>query len=197
LFRSPGEPGRNPCRAPRRSRNSDSQPVPPVSPQIRQLIVTVRDQRVILDADLAALYSVSTKVLNQAVKHYQERFPETFLFQLTNSEWKILRSQIVTSSFHGGRRYLPFAFTEHGTLMAANVLNSPQAIQMSVALISAFNRLREALSANQLLAKRLAEIEKSLFSHDAALRDLYQKIRPLSLPLLDPPKRRIGFRTDN
>ncbi len=134
-----------------------------------------------------------TKALNQAVKRNQERFPEAFLFQLTNSEWKILRSQIVTSSLHGGRRYLPFAFTEHGALMAANVLNSPQAIQMSVALI----RLREALSANQVMAKRLAEIEKSVLSHDAALRDLYQKIRPLLFPPPDPPQRRIGFHTDN
>ena len=103
----------------------------------------------------------------------------------------------MTSSLHGGRRYLPFAFTEHGALMAANVLNSPQAIQMSVALISAFIRLREALSANQVMAKRLAEIEKSVLSHDAALRDLYQKIRPLLLPPPDPPKRRIGFHTGN
>ena len=172
------------------------QSLPALNPDIHQLIVTVRDQRVILDADLASLYSVPTKVLNQAVKRNQERFPEAFLFQLTNSEWKILRSQIVTSSLHGGRRYLPFAFTEHGALMAANVLNSPQAIQMSVALISAFIRLREALSANQFMAKRLAEIEKSLLSHDAALRDLYQKIRPLLLPPPDPPKR-MGFHTDN
>jgi hypothetical protein len=173
------------------------QSLPALNPDIHQLIVTVRDQRVILDADLAALYSVPTKVLNLAVKRNQERFPEAFLFQLTNSEWKLLRSQIVTSSFHGGRRYLPFAFTEHGALMAANVLNSPQAIQMSVALISAFIRLREALSANQVMAKRLAEIEKSVLSHDAALRDLYQKIRPLLLPPPDPPKRRIGFHTGN
>ncbi len=103
----------------------------------------------------------------------------------------------MTSSFHGGRRIPPYAFTEHGALMAANVLNSPQAIQMSVALIAAFIRLHEALAANHAMAKRLAEIENTVLTHDAALRDLYQKIRPLLLPPPDPPRRKIGFKTDN
>lgn len=132
------------------------------------------------------------------MKRNQERFPGAFLFQLTRSEWiTILKSQIVTSSFHGGRRIPPYAFTEHGALMAANVLNSPQAIQMSVALIAAFIRLHEALAANHAMAKRLAEIENTVLTHDAALRDLYQKIRPLLLPPPDPPRRKIGFKTDN
>ena len=173
-------------------------PKPAPLANIAPLIVTVRDQRVILDADLAALYGVSTMVLNQAVKRNRERFPEAFLFQLTRSEWlNNLKSQIVISSIHGGRRSPPFAFTEHGALMAANVLNSPKAIQMSVALIAAFIRLREALSVNHVMAKRLAEIENTVLTHDAALRDLYQKIRPLLLPPPDLPRRKIGFKTED
>jgi hypothetical protein len=110
----------------------------------------------------------------------------------------VASSQIVTSSLHGGRRYPPFAFTEHGVLMAANVLNSPNAIQMSVALVAAFIRLRETLAANTGMAKRLVEIEKTVLTHDdAALRDLYQKIRPLLLPPPDPPRRKIGFKSDD
>jgi phage regulator Rha-like protein len=104
-----------------------------------------------------------------------------------------LRSQNVTSKGRGGRRFLPNAFTEHGALMAANVLNSPQAIQISVALIAAFIRLREALAANQDMSKRLAEIENAILTHDAALCDLYEKIRPLLLPPPDPPRRKLGF----
>jgi hypothetical protein len=173
-------------------------PKPAPLANIAPLIVTVRDQRVILDADLAALYGVSTMVLNQAVKRNWERFPEVFIFQLTRSEWlNDLKSQIVISNTRGGRRSPPFAFTEHGALMAANVLNSPKAIQMSVALIAAFIRLREVLAADHAMAKRLAEIENTVLTHDTALRDLYQKIRPLLLPPPDPPRRKIGFKTDN
>jgi ORF6N domain len=173
-------------------------PKPAPLANISPLIVTVRDQRVILDADLAALYGVSTMVLNQAVKRNQERFPKTFLFQLTRSEWlNDLKSQIVISNTRGGRRSPPYAFTEHGSLMAANVLNSPNAIQMSVALIAAFIRLREALAANHAMAKRLAEIESTVLTHDTALRDLYQKIRPLLLPPPDLPRRKIGFKTED
>jgi hypothetical protein len=172
-------------------------PKPATLANITPLIVTVRDQRVILDADLAVLYGVPTKVLNQAIKRNPERFPEAFLFQLTRSEWlNNLKSQIVTSNIRGGRRSPPYAFTEHGALMAANVLNSPQAIHMSVALVSAFIRLREALATNQAMAKRLIEIENTVLTHDTALRDLYQKIRPLLLPPPDPPRRKIGFKTD-
>lgn len=173
-------------------------PKPAALANITPLIVTVRNQRVILDADLGVLYGVSTMVLNQAVKRNRERFPKAFLFQLTRSEWlNDLKSQIVISNARGGRRSPPYAFTEHGALMAANVLNSPQAIQMSVALIAAFIRLREALAADHAMAKRLAEIESTVLTHDTALRDLYQKIRPLLLPPPDPPRRKIGFKTDD
>jgi len=158
-----------------------------------QLILTLRGQRVILDADLAALYEIPTKALNQAVKRNADRFPTEFAFQPTRQELTILRSQFVTSRFHGGRRHLPYVFTEHGVLMAANVLNSPRAVAVSVALIKAFVRLREVLATNQVVAKRLAEVEKTLVTHDAALRDIYQRIKPLLLPPPDPPRKKIGF----
>jgi phage regulator Rha-like protein len=158
-----------------------------------QLILTLRGQRVILDADLAALYEVSTKRLNEQVKRNADRFPAEFAFQPTRQELTNLRSQIATSSLHGGRRYLPYVFTEHGVLMAANVLNSPRAVAVSVALIKAFVRLREVLATHQVVAKRLAEVEKTLVTHDAALRDIYQRIKPLLLPPPDPPRKKIGF----
>jgi len=142
-----------------------------------QLILTLRGQRVILDADLAALYQVTTKRLNEQVKRNADRFPPEFAFPLTQKELTILRSQSATSSYHGGRRYLPTAFTEHGVLMAANVLNSPRATAVSVALIKAFVRLREVLADNQ----------------SVALRDIYQRIKPLLLPPPDPPRKKIGF----
>jgi hypothetical protein len=157
------------------------------------LILTVRGQRVILDSDLAALYEIPTKVLNQAVKRNAERFPEEFAFLLNPKEVAILRSQIVTSSFHGGRRFSPRVFTELGVLMAANVLNSPRAVAVSVALVKAFVRLREALAANQAVEGRLAKVEKTLLTHDVALRDIYQRIKPLLLPPPEPPRKKIGF----
>jgi len=158
-----------------------------------QLILTLRGQRVILDADLAVLYEVPTKRLNEQVKRNADRFPPEFAFQLSTEEFANLRSQIATSSSHGGRRFLPYAFTEHGVLMAANVLNSTRAVAVSVALVKAFVRLREVLVTNQVMGKRLAEVEKTLVTHDAALRDMYQRIRPLLLPPPDPPRKKIGF----
>ncbi len=158
-----------------------------------EIILNLRGQRVILDADLAALYEVSTKRLNEQVKRNADRFPPEFAFQLAAKELTILRSQIVTSSSHGGRRFLPYVFTEHGVLMAANVLNSPRAVSVSVALIKAFVRLREVLATNQVMGKRVAEVEKTLVTHDAALRDIYQRIQPLLQPPPEPPRKRIGI----
>ncbi len=158
-----------------------------------QLILTLRGQRVILDSDLAALYDVPTKALNQAVKRNEDRFPTEFAFQLAREEVAILRSQIVTSSSHGGRRFLPYVFTEHGVLMAANVLNSARAVAVSVALVKAFVRLRELLATNQSVAKRLTEAEKTLMLHDSALRDIYQRIQPLLQPPPEPLRKKIGF----
>jgi len=183
---------------------------------IEPLIVRVRGHRVVLDADLARLYGVTTKRFNEAFKRNRARFPGDFAFQLTQAEMLNLRSQIATSSLenidlkdkskkrpsgvtgtHGGRRYLPKVSTEHGAVMAATVLRSEQAVQMSVFVIRAFVRMREHVAANTAIIKRLAEIDKSLLEHDTALVDIYRKLLPLLQPEAAPRKRRIGFVTDN
>jgi len=172
---------------------------------IENKILLIRGQKVMLDTELAALYKVTTKRLNEQVKRNKDRFPSDFMFRLTAQEVTLLRSQIAISSFdnnrsqfaagseHGGRRYLPYAFTEHGAIMAANVLNSRQAVQMSVFVVRAFIKMREQLLNRAEMEKRLADIEKTLMGHDTALRDLYQKIRPLLLPPPAPPRGKIGF----
>ena len=165
-------------------------------------IQTVRGQRVIIDTDLARLYDVETKALNRAVRRNKVRFPKDFVFRLTQEEWQDLRCQFGTSKMletssqkksRGGRRYLPYAFTEFGALMAANVLNSSQAVKMSLYVIRAFVKSRDELAANSAILKRLAQIDNTLFLHDSVLRDLYQKLRPLLAPPPEPPKPRIGF----
>ena len=166
----------------------------PVEPAIP--ILAIRRQRVILDADLARLFGVETRALNQAVKRNTERFPEDFLFRLNQAE----KAQVITNCDHlRGLRFaksLPFAFTEHGALMAANVLNSPEAVKMSVYVIRAFIKIREELTTNAAILKRLAEIDNTLLVHDTALRDVYQKLLPLLSPPPENPKRRIGFSPD-
>ena len=130
----------------------------PVEPLIREL----RSERVILDSDLARIYGVPTKRLNEQVRRNAGRFPSDFVFQLTRQEVAILRSQIATSSSaYGGRRYLPYAFTEHGAIMAANVLNSPRAVQMSVFVVRAFVALRRDLGRYTVLRRKLAELERT------------------------------------
>ncbi len=160
------------------------------------VIRTIRGQRVILDFDLAEIYGVQTKVLNQAVKRNASKFPEDFMFRLTRDEAEDLRasrSQSVTLKRGQNVKYLPHAFTEHGAIMAATVLNSPKAVEMSVFVVRAFVKMREQLLATATLAKRLAEVEKDLLIHDAALRELFDQIRPLLLPPPDPPRNPIGF----
>jgi phage regulator Rha-like protein len=156
-------------------------------------ILFLRGQKVILDADLAALYGVPVKHLNQQVKRNARRFPKDFLFRLSREEYADLRSQSAASqSGHGGRRYMPLAFTEHGAIMAATVLNSKRAMQMSIFVVRAFVRMREALTANRQIASKLAELEQRLEHHDAAIQDLVEAIREL----MTPPaanQRRIGF----
>jgi hypothetical protein len=167
---------------------------------ILPLIHTIRGQRVILASDLAKLYGIETKQLNQQVKRNLERFPSDFMFQLTADEVdaiKILRSQIVTLKKGQHQKYLPYAFTEHGAIMAANVLNSPQAVAMSVFIVRAFVQQREVLATNDAILKRLAEIDKTLLQHNAALRDVYQKLLPLLQPPPDPPRPKIGFRENS
>ena len=198
---------------------------------IEPLILTLRGQRVILDADLAEIYGVPTKRLNEQVKRNADRFPEDFMFQLTAQEWDNLKSQIATSSSevvgnkgdeslrsqiatlkqsvgdetdksnwsqiatssHGGRRKLPYAFTEHGAIMAATVLNSPEAVAMSVFVVRAFVLMRERLAANTEILRRLAEIDKTLLEHNGALAVIWEQLQPLLSPPPDPPRKKIGF----
>jgi hypothetical protein len=174
--------------------------------KIERRIYSIRGVRVILDADLAALYGVSTKRLNEQLRRNQKRFPDDFAFQLTSEEASSLRSQFATASpapssirsqnataSKRNVRYRPWAFTEHGALQAANILNSANAVHMSVFVIRAFVKMREQLATNAAILKRLAEIDQSLLVHDSALRDIYQKLLPLLSPPPDPPRRKIGF----
>jgi hypothetical protein len=160
-------------------------------------IYTVRNEPVVLDSDLALLYGVETRVFNQAIRRNRHRFPADFAFQLTRDEFANLMSQIVISSSHGGRRKLPWVFTEHGAIMAATILNSQRAVAMSVYVIRAFVKMRRELLTDASLEVRLEKIEKALLTHDTGLRDLYQKLKPLSLPPPDKPtRRRIGFHAE-
>jgi hypothetical protein len=182
---------------------------------IESLILNLRGQKVILDADLAELYDVPTKRLNEQVKRNADRFPEDFIFQLTVQEWSNLKSQIATSSLekppaegvvpnwsqfatsskrHRGAAYRPTAFTEHGAIMAATILNSPEAVAMSVFVVRAFMQMREQLVANAAILKRLAEIDRTLLEHDSALRAVWTKLQPLLAPPPEPLRKRIkGF----
>ena len=153
----------------------------------------VRGQRVMLDSDLAAIYRVTTKRLNEQIRRNRNRFPADFAFQLTTQEFTILRSQIATSNRRGGRRYLPWAFTEHGAIMLASVLNSQVAIEASMRVVRAFVKLREMVSSNVQLAAKLADLERRLDSHDEGIARLFAAIRELLEPPTPAKKREIGF----
>src|SRR6266566_9842589 len=169
---------------------------------IESAIYLLRGQRVMLDSDLAAIYRVTTKRLNEQLKRNRSRFPDDFAFQLTTEEFRNSKSQIatsslmsqsVTSSGHGGRRKLPWAFTEHGALMLASVLNSEVAVQASVRVVRAFVRLREMVTANVQLAAKLEQLERRLDSHDEAIVELFAALKRL-LESPEPSRRReIGF----
>ncbi|MBK8745180.1 MAG: ORF6N domain-containing protein [Propionivibrio sp.] len=177
-----------------------TQPIPtPVQPvaDIAQAIVFLRGQRVLLDADLATLYDVTTKRFNEQVKRNLDRFPEDFMFQLTEQEFAALRSQFATSNVgRGGRRYLPYAFTEHGAIMAATILNSPRATEVSVYVVRAFVQLRNLLASNQEVMRRLTELGHKVSSHDQAIAGLINAISDLMNSPEPPPKRPIGFVID-
>jgi hypothetical protein len=162
-------------------------------PNIESVILELRGHKVIIDADLASLYGVSTKRLNEQIKRNQDRFPADFAFHLTPVE----KSEVVANCDHLAKLkfspVLPRAFTEHGALMAANVLNSSQAVQMSLYIIRAFIKMREHLAVNAAILKRLAEIDKTLVIHDVTLHEILQKLRPLLEPPPVPPKPQIGF----
>ena len=181
---------------------------PPALPDLKNEIHLVRGERVMLDSALAEIYGVSTKRLNQQLRRNRKKFPADFAFQLTTEEFANLKSQIATSSSgpsrqgnlrsqnvtssYGGRRYRPWVFTEHGAIMLATVLNSDIAVQASVRVVRAFVQMRELVSANALLARKLAELEAKSDTHDRAIAQLFQAIRSLIEP---PPvkKREIGF----
>lgn len=150
-----------------------------------------------LDSDLAAIYGVTTGRFNEAVKRNKTRFPSDFAFRLTATEYKTLISQIAISNpnknSRGGRTKQPWVFTEHGALMAANILKTQRAAEMSLYVVRAFVRLRELSLTNATILKRLAEIDQTLLIHDKTLRELYRKLLPLLQPEPLPEKRRIGF----
>jgi hypothetical protein len=181
--------------------------------QIARRICYVRGEKVLLDVDLAALYGVTTKVLNQAVRRNRVRFPSDFMFQLTTEELRILRSQIVTSSSqgavdqeagknssqivtsskrHGGRRYRPYVFTEQGVAMLSSMLNSDRAVGVNIAIMRAFVRLRQTLDANRELARKFDQLERRVGKHDEEIAAILETIRQLMAPP-EKPRRQIGF----
>ena len=170
--------------------------------KITSTIRTVRGQKVLLDADLAKIYGVETGALNRAVIRNRKRFPADFMFQLTPGEFESLRCQFGISNSRGGRRYMPYAFTENGALMAANVLNSPEAVRMSVFVVRAFVKMRELLGGTKELAKQLAALEKKLTErldgHEVAIIEVLQRVMQILDPPPPPPeperpKERLGF----
>ena len=171
--------------------STDKLPVP--VERIERLIHLIRGQKVMLDSDLAEIYDLPTHRLNEQVQRNAGRFPEDFAFQLTRQEFATLISQIaISKKGRGGRRKMPWVFTEHGAIMLASVLNSPVAVQASVRVVRAFVRLREVLASNRELAQTLAELERKFEGHDDAIRNLFEAIRQLLAPP-EPKRRGIGF----
>jgi hypothetical protein len=163
---------------------------------IEQSILLLRGQKVLLGSTLAELYGVQPKVLMQAVQRNRLRFPADFMFRLENHEVANLKSQNVTSSW-GGLRKPPHAFTEQGVAMLSSVLNSPQAIRVNIEIMRAFVRLRQMISTNKELSRKLDELEKRVATHDKAIAGLITAIRELATPAPPLPKRRIGFVIDD
>ena len=163
---------------------------------VERKIYLIRGHKVMLDADLAALYQVPTKRLNEAVRRNLDRFPEDFMFQLTDEEAISLRSQFATTNTgRGGRRYLPYAFTEHGLAMLSSVLSSARAVQMNIVIVRAFVRLREVLATHRDLADRIEHLDAAQKKHASVIAGVVKEIKKLSRPARRP-KSRIGFVTD-
>ena len=160
--------------------------------EVESKVFVIRGQRVMLDRDLAELYAVSTKRFNEQVRRNISRFPEDFMFQLTEEEDHILRSQIATSSW-GGRRYLPFTFTEQGIAMLSSVLNSERAIQVNIAIMRTFVRLKQTLWLNKELAYKFRELEDRVSVHDQEIQSIFKAIRRLMAPPKSKPKGKWGF----
>lgn len=163
----------------------------PVESVISKIII-IKDQKVILDSELAKLYSVTTKRLNQQVKRNIKRFPQDFMFQLTEKEYEDLRSQFATSNKKGGRRYSPFVFTEQGVAMLSSVLSSEKAIEVNILIIRAFIKLREILSTHNEVKKKLEEMENKYNAHEEKIIQIIHLINHLLEPP-EKPKRKIGF----
>jgi hypothetical protein len=165
-----------------------------IAPDVGHLILTLRNHRILLDSDLAALYGVETKQINRAVKRNLDRFPDDFMFQLTSEETEALRCQSGTSNEgRGGRRYLPYAFTQEGVAMLSSVLSSPRAVQVNIAIMRAFIRLRQmALSVDEL-SRKVADLERGYRQHGQQFDVVFKAIRQLMAPPSEPPRRRIGF----
>jgi hypothetical protein len=161
-------------------------------PRIARSILLLRGQKVMLSQDLAMLYEVPVKALNQAVKRHRARFPADFVFQVSAKEFENLKSQFVTSSWGGLRRARPYAFTEQGVAMLSSVLNSERAVKVNVAIMRAFVKLREALQSNRELARKFTELEKHVGKHDEEIASIIDAIRQLMAPP-EKPRREIGF----
>jgi len=164
--------------------------------KIEQRILMIRGEKIIIDADLAEFYGVPTKRLNEQVKRNKDRFPEDFMFQLNADE----KSEVVAKCDHLEKlkfsRVLPYAFTEHGAIMAASVLNSPQAAEISIFIVRAFVKLRQAISEHKELSRKISQIERHLSGHDEQINAIIKTIKQLIQPAPVPKKRRIGFDTE-
>ena len=171
-------------------------PKPIPVPDVLSLVLTLRGKRVLLDSDLARLYGVPTKRLNEQVRRNTDKFPADFAFQLTRQEVVDNWSQFATSSRkHRGASYRPWAFTDYGAIQVANVLNSDAATAMSLYVVRSFMQMREELLTSAAILKRLAEIDQTLIEHDGALRAIWHQLQPLLQPPPELPKRRIGFQS--
>ena len=164
--------------------------------RIERTILLIRGQKVILDTDLAELYGVQTGALNRAVKRNRERFPEDFMFQIAKEEYDDLKCHFgISRSWGGRRRSFPYAFTEHGAIMAASVLNTERAVKVSVYVVRVFVKLRQMLSTHKELAHKLTELERKIETHDEAIRSLIAAIRQLMAPP-EPERGKIGFKAE-
>src|SRR3989338_7061188 len=162
---------------------------------IYRKIFVIRDQKVMLDNDLAELYQVDTKRLNEQVKRNNERFPDDFMFQLTEYEWDNLKSQFATSSLHGGRRTLPYVFTEHGVLMLSSVLNSKRAIAVNIQIMRVYTRLKEMIQSSKELQERMNSLEEQLYEQDAKISRVFQYVQEMNEEMKEEPRTRVGYKS--
>jgi len=174
---------------------ASTQSIIPEKP-IASKIYEIRGHKVMLDSDLATLYDVGTKALNQAIRRNFSRFPENFMFQLTEDEWYLLRSHFVTSKGgRGGRTYLPNVFTEHGVLMISSVLNNDKAVQMNIRIVRVFSHFRQLLNGNNSLKAEIEDIKLKIYNYDKNIEVLFNYLDELAAKI-EKPRMRIGYRQD-